>query len=384
MKIGVVAETLDGERRVALTPEGVKSLKSKSFEVIFQAGAGEKAGFLDPQYTEAGAEVVKTAEAVHKAADMIVKINGPGDAAGDAEALKSGSSLLSFLFPGSNPKTIATLSKLNVTSFAMELVPRITRAQSMDALSSMSTIAGYKGALLAADKLAKFFPMFMTAAGTLNAARVFIIGAGVAGLQAIATCRRLGAIVEAFDVRPAVKEQVESLGAKFAVMPVALEDAEDAGGYAKEMSADTHAKELAFIGTRMAKSDVVITTALIPGKPAPVLITKDMVKLMHPGSVIVDLAATNGGNCEATEPGKNVVVDNVTICGPTHLLSELAYDASRMYSKNICEFLFNLAPEGALKLDLEDQIIRESMVTHEGKIVHEPTRLKLEKEVVAK
>lgn len=384
MKIGVLAESLDGERRVALTPEGVKSLKAKSFEVVVQAGAGHKAGFLDPQYLEAGAEILPSSEAVHQAADLIVKVNGPNDCEDDALALKPGSSLLTFLNPGSNPNTVATLSQRNITSFAMELIPRITRAQSMDALSSMSTIAGYKGALLAADKLPKFFPMFMTAAGTLAAARVLIIGAGVAGLQAIATCRRLGAVVEAFDVRPAVKEQVESLGAKFVEMNVKLDDTEDAGGYAKEVSGTTHTQELELIASRLAKNDVVITTALIPGKRAPILITKEMVKMMHPGSVVVDLAATNGGNCELTQPGKNVVVDNVTICGPTNLLSDLAFDASRMYSKNICEFLFNLAPEGTMKLDLEDQIIRDTLVTHEGKIAHEPTRLKLEREVTKK
>ena len=348
-----------------------------------QAGAGQKAGFLDPQYTEAGAEILPSAAAVFEAGDLIVMLNGPSDANHDKLALKPGSSLLALLYPGSNPKTVTALTKQNITSFAMELIPRITRAQSMDALSSMGTIAGYRGALLAADKLPKFFPMFMTAAGTLAAARVLILGAGVAGLQAIATSRRLGAVVEAFDVRPAVKEQVESLGAKFVSMDLQV-DAEDAGGYAKELSKDTHAKELELIGSRLAKNDVVITTALIPGKPAPILITKEMVKLMHPGSVIVDLAASNGGNCEATEPGKNVVYENVTVCGPTNLLSELAFDASRMYSKNVCEFLFNLAPEGAVKLDLEDQIIRETLVTHEGKITHEPTRLKMEKEVGAK
>ncbi|HTQ10261.1 MAG TPA: Re/Si-specific NAD(P)(+) transhydrogenase subunit alpha [Fimbriimonadaceae bacterium] len=383
MKIGVVAETVEGERRVALTPEGVKSLKAKSFEIIVQSGAGEKAGFLDPQYTDAGAQVVPTAKAVYEAADLVAMLNGPSDSQGDAQALKQGSSLLAFLYPGSNPKTVATLASKNVSAFAMELVPRITRAQSMDALSSMGTIAGYKAALLAADKLPKFFPMFMTAAGTISAARVLILGAGVAGLQAISTCRRLGAVVEAFDVRPAVKEQVESLGAKFVELKLE-DDTEDSGGYAKELSKDSHAKELELIGSRMAKCDVVITTALIPGKPAPVLITKEMVKLMHPGAVIVDLAASNGGNCEGTVAGKNVVVDHVTICGPTNLLSEVAFDASKMYSKNVCEFLGVLAPEGAMKLDLEDQILRDTLVTHEGKITHEPTRLKMEKEVAAK
>jgi len=383
LKIGVVAETVEGERRVALTPEGVKSLKAKSFEIIVQSGAGEKAGFLDPQYTDAGAQVVPTAKAVYEAADLVAMLNGPSDSQGDAQALKQGSSLLAFLYPGSNPKTVATLASKNVSAFAMELVPRITRAQSMDALSSMGTIAGYKAALLAADKLPKFFPMFMTAAGTISAARVLILGAGVAGLQAISTCRRLGAVVEAFDVRPAVKEQVESLGAKFVELKLE-DDTEDSGGYAKELSKDSHAKELELIGSRMAKCDVVITTALIPGKPAPVLITKEMVKLMHPGAVIVDLAASNGGNCEGTVAGKNVVVDHVTICGPTNLLSEVAFDASKMYSKNVCEFLGVLAPEGAMKLDLEDQILRDTLVTHEGKITHEPTRLKMEKEVAAK
>ncbi len=380
LKIGVVAETVDGERRVALTPEGVKALKAKSFELIIQAGAGKKAGYLDPQYAEAGAQILPDADSVYQQADMIVKVNGPSDKTGGAEQLKTGSSILAFLYPGSNPQTVATLAKRNVTSFAMELIPRITRAQSMDALSSMSTIAGYKGALLAADKLPKFFPMFMTAAGTINAARAFIIGGGVAGLQAIATCRRLGAVVEAFDVRPAVKEQVESLGAKFVQMDANLE-AEGSGGYAKELSKDQHEKELELIKSRMAKNDVVITTALIPGRPAPVLITKEMVKVMHAGSVIVDLAAVNGGNCELTKPGETVVVDGVTICGPLNLISEVAMDASKMYSKNICEYLGNLAPEGAVKLDLEDEIIRDTMVTHEGKVTHEPTRLKLEQEV---
>lgn len=384
MKIGVVAETVDGERRVALTPEGVKSLKAKSFEVIIQAGAGKKAGFLDPQYAEVGAQVLPDSDSVFQQADLIVRVNGPSDCDNEALSLKEGSSILALLNPGSNPQTVAAFAKRNVTSFAMELIPRITRAQSMDALSSMSTIAGYKGALLAADKLPKFFPMFMTAAGTINAARVLILGAGVAGLQAIATCRRLGAVVEAFDVRPAVKEQVESLGAKFVDMKLTLDDAEDSGGYAKELSKDTHAQELELIKSRMVKCDVVITTALIPGRPAPVLITKEMVQVMHPGSVIVDLAAVNGGNCELTKPGQNVVVDGITICGPLNLQSEVAFDASKMYSKNICEFLTNLAPEGTLKLDLEDQIIRETMVTHEGKVVHEPTRLKLEKETATK
>jgi NAD(P) transhydrogenase subunit alpha len=368
-------ETAAQERRVALTPEGAKSLKAKGMEVLVQSGAGEKAGFGDEDYSSAGAQL-SSAEAVCNC-DVVLKVMGPSD--GDSiPPVKSGSSLISFLSPVSNLEVVRKLQGAGVTSYAMDLIPRITRAQSMDALSSMSTVAGYKGALMGADLLPKFFPMFMTAAGTLAAAKVLVIGAGVAGLQAIATSKRLGAIVEAFDVRPAVKEQVESLGARFVELNVQLDDTQDASGYAKEVSGDTHSKELELIASRLTKNDVVITTALIPGRPAPVLITSEMVKLMHRGSVIIDLAAPNGGNCEATEPGQIKVVNGVTIAGPTTLLSEMAYDASRMYSRNITEFLMNLAPEGALNVNLEDQIIRDTMVTHEGKITHEATRLAME------
>jgi len=257
-------------------------------------------------------------------------------------------------------------------------MPRTTRAQSMDALSSMSTIAGYKGALVAADSLKKFFPMLMTAAGTLPPARVFVIGAGVAGLQAIATCKRLGASVEAFDVRPAAKEQVESLGARFVQLAHVTEETEDVSGYAKEVSGDTMVRELELIASRLPKCDVVITTALIPGKPAPVLITKEMLKEMPNGSVIMDLAAPAGGNVEGVQPGKTVNVNGVTILGPTDLLSQMSVDASSMYSKNITEFVNYLAPEGALKLEPNDEIVTGTLVTHEGKVVHPPTRLLLE------
>lgn len=382
MKVGVVAETAAGEKRVALTPEGVKTLKGKNFEVLLQAGAGAAAGFSDNDYSAAGADVQSSSTSVLQEADVVLKVMGPSDggSAGEIAQLKHGAAIISFLFPTSNPETIQEMASRGMTTFAMDLVPRITRAQSMDALSSMSTIAGYKGALLAANLLPKFFPMLMTAAGTLPPARVLVIGAGVAGLQAIATCKRLGAIVEAFDVRPAVKEQIESLGARFVEMHVALDDTEDAGGYAKEVSGTTHAKELELIASRLPKNDIVITTALIPGKRAPVLITTEMVHHMAPGSVIVDLAAPNGGNCEATEPGQIVKVDGVTVAGPTDLLSQMASDSSRMYSKNIVEFLLNLAPEGTINLNLEDQIIHETLVTHEGRIVHELTRLKLERE----
>lgn len=381
VKVGVLAETVGGEKRVALIPESVKLLREKGFEVLIHAGAGAQASFPDDAYAQAGAALEKDASAVCANSDLILKVVGPTDGKKNSEisAFRSGTALVSFLFPASNVATVKELATKGITAFAMDLIPRITRAQRMDALSSMSTIAGYRGALLAAEHLPKFFPMFMTAAGTLPPARVLVIGAGVAGLQAIATCKRLGAIIEAFDVRPAVKEQVESLGARFVDMPHVMEEAEDASGYAKEVTGDTHLKELEVIAKRMAKCDVVITTALIPGKPAPILITKDMVKLMAPGSVIVDLAATNGGNCEATIPGKTAEVGGVTIVGSTALLSDMAADASRMYSRNITEFLLNLAPEGALKIDFEDEIIRDTLVTHEGQIVHSPTRLLIEK-----
>lgn len=379
----MLAERTEGEKRVALTPDCAKTLLGKGFKVLVEMGAGERAGFVDSAYQDAGAEIAANSAAVNASADLILKVVGPMDGSPNSEAssLREGSALIAFLFPASNMDTVHQLAERKVTSFAMDLIPRITRAQSMDALSSMSTIAGYKGALLAAENLPKFFPMFMTAAGTIPPAKVFIIGAGVAGLQAIATCKRLGAIVEAFDVRPAVKEQVESLGARFAEMPHVIDEAEDASGYAKEVSGDTHAKELEFIGGRMAKCDVVITTALIPGKRAPILITKEMVHKMARGSVIVDLAAPNGGNCESTVPGQNVVERGVTIVGSTSLLSDMATDASKMYSRNIMEFLLNLAPDGNMKLDLEDQIIHDTLVTHEGKVVHEPTRLRMEREV---
>ncbi|MBS1716822.1 MAG: Re/Si-specific NAD(P)(+) transhydrogenase subunit alpha [Armatimonadetes bacterium] len=377
MTVGITKERLDGENRVAATPETVKTFVAKGFTVVVESGAGVASGVDDHAYEEAGAKIAKDAAAVASQAEMILRVAPPS--AAEVESFKTGTVVVSFLFPGSNLPVVDKLAQKGVTTFAVELIPRITRAQSMDALSAMSTIAGYKGALLAANSLPKFFPMFMTAAGTIPPAKVFVLGAGVAGLQAIATCKRLGAIVEAFDVRPSVKEQVESLGARFVALQVDTSELEDASGYAKEVSKDTHEKELELITQRMTKNDVVITTALIPGRPAPVLITREMVKHMARGSVIIDLAAPNGGNCEATVAGKSVEVDGVTVIGPTTLLSEMAADASKMYSKNIAEFVLNLAPEGAVKLDMEDQIIRDTLVTHEGKVTHEPTRLAMEK-----
>jgi NAD(P) transhydrogenase subunit alpha len=378
MIIGVPAESSPGEKRVALTPDGVKTLVSKGLEVVVQSGAGRGAWASDDEYSAAGAKIVSN---VIEAADLVVKVIGPEDGSPDSEAmrLKPGSALIALLFPHTNVDTIAVLAQRNITAFAMDLMPRISRAQSMDALSSMSTIAGYQAALIAAEKLPKFFPMLMTAAGTLPPARVLIIGAGVAGLQAIATCRRLGAMVEAFDVRPAVKEQIQSLGAKFIDLGLSAEEAEDAGGFAKEVSGTTHAKELEVIASRLPKCDVVITTALIPGRHAPTLITSEMVRLMQPGSIIIDLAAVNGGNCEATVPGETTEYEGVTIIAPLDLPSKMAVHASRMYSKNITEFLGHLIQNKELVLDLSDEITHGTLVTHEGRITHEPTRLKLER-----
>lgn len=377
MKIATPKETATSERRVALTPDGAKELIGQDLQVMIEAGAGSEALFFDQAYSDAGAVLVPDPRSLYGEADVIVKVAEPKEE--EIEAIRQGATLVSFLFPTSNPKIVEKLRSRGITSFAMDLMPRISRAQSMDALSSMSTIAGYKAALLGADTLRKFFPMLMTAAGTLPPARVFVIGAGVAGLQAIATSRRLGAIVEAFDVRPAVKEQIESLGGKFVGLSLLSEEAEDAGGYAKEVSGDTHAKELDLIAGRLPNTDVVITTAVIPGKRAPILITDEMLRTMRPGSVIVDLAAVTGGNCEATVPGETVVVSNVTVIGRTDLITSMATDASRMYSKNMCSFLSILIKDGAVNVDLEDSIIKGTLVTHEGKLVHEVVRLALEK-----
>lgn len=378
MIIGVPAESAPGEKRVAVTPDGAKSLIAHGLDVAVESGAGAGAYLSDEDYTSSGARVVADPISI---ADLVVKVIGPEDGSSESEAmrLKPGSALVAMLFPHVNVETIGVLAERNITAFAMDLMPRISRAQTMDALTSMSTIAGYQAALIAAERLPKFFPMLMTAAGTLPPARVLVIGAGVAGLQAIATCRRLGAMVEAFDVRPSVKEQVQSLGAKYIDLGLSAEEAEDAGGYAKEVSGTTHAKELEVIGSRIPKCDVVITTALIPGRHAPTLITREMVSLMPKGSLIIDLAAANGGNCEATIPGETVTIDGVTIVAPLDLPSKMAVHASRMYSKNITEFLLHIVRDGHLVLDMEDEIIHGTLVTHGGKVIHEPTRLKLER-----
>lgn len=374
MKIATPTESAKGERRVALTPDGVKELVGKGASVAIQAGAGIGALIDDSAYADAGAEV---SARVVEDADLVLRVQCP--TLEEVQQLKPGAALISFIQPTSNQPIVQALKERNVSAFAMDLMPRISRAQSMDALSSMSTIAGYKAALIAAEALSKFFPMLMTAAGTLPPARVFVIGAGVAGLQAIATSKRLGAIVEAFDVRPAVKEQIESLGGKFVGLSVISDEAEDAGGYAKEVSGDTHARELELIASRLPSVDVVITTALIPGRAAPVLITNEMLAHMKKGAVIVDLAAPAGGNCEATVPGETIHRDGITVVGRTDLLAGMAADASRMYSKNVTSFLSILLKDGAISYDMEDEIIRGTLVTHEGRVVHETVRLAIDR-----
>ena len=371
IRLGIPKEITAGERRVALEPKVVARFVDTGFEVHVEAGAGKESFFSDAAYKEAGAVIVDTARATYDA-DIIVKVRKPAlkDAAHEVDLMREGAVLVGLLEPLTSPDLIKRLADRKVTAFAMETIPRISRAQKMDALSSQSNIAGYKAALIAADSIAKFFPMLMTAAGTIAPSKALILGAGVAGLQAIATCRRLGAVVEAFDVRPAVKEEVQSLGAKFIEVDVGT-DTQDAGGYARELTEDAKNRQREVISERAMAADVVITTALIPGKPAPLLITEDTVKGMKEGSVIVDLAAETGGNCELTEPGKVVVVHGVAIHGPLNLPSELSINASQMYSKNVEGLIILLVEEGELRLDFEDEIVSGSCITHAGEIVNE-------------
>lgn len=377
MKVGVPRESMPGERRVALVPETVRKLVDSGIEVVVERGAGTLAGFADTEYTEAGATVADTAAAVY-ASDIVVKVAPPQvaaeGAAGETTQLRPGSALIGYLYPLTSPALITALAEGKVTSFSMELVPRITVAQRMDALSSQATAAGYIAVLQAAQEMDSFFPMLTTAAGTIPPARVLVIGAGVAGLQAIATSRRLGARVKGFDIRAAAAEQVESLGAQF--VGITLEEAETKGGYAKEVTEDQQKKEHELLHKLCAESDVVITTAQVPGRKAPVLITEDMVSAMRTGSVIVDLAAETGGNCELTRAGETVTHDGVKVIGLINAPSELPRNASQMYSRNIHEVLKHLvdAESKTLKVDFEDEITRECCVTHDGRIVHERTR----------
>ena len=381
MIIGVPKEILPGERRVALVPDEVKTLVGEGLEVLVEAEAGASAGFLDAAYQAAGASLAADARAVYERADVVVKVQPPGqspDGGHEADGLRSGGVLIAFLKPLDEPELAARLASRQVTAFAMELMPRITRAQSMDALSSQSTIAGYRAVLLASNSLPKIFPMLVTAAGTISPARVLVIGAGVAGLQAIATARRLGAVVEAYDTRPAVKEQVESLGARFVELDLDTGDAEDAGGYARAQSEEFYQKQREQLGKRVAAADVVITTALVPGQPAPFLINEAAVEAMRAGSVIVDLAAEKGGNCQLVTPDATTVVHGVTLIGSTNLPAEIPANASQMYAKNLTTFVKHLAPEGQLVLDLEDEITAGAMLTHDGKIVNDAVRGRVE------
>jgi len=364
MKVGVPKETLPGERRVALVPEAARALVKANLPVAVETGAGEAAFFSDAAYIDAGANVTDAATAF--VSDAVLKVQPPTP--DEVARLREGAVLISFLQPATNGDAIAALVKRKVTAFSLDLVPRISRAQSMDALSSQAGIAGYKAVLLAANHLPKFFPLLMTAAGTVAPARVLVMGAGVAGLQAIATARRLGAVVEAYDVRPAVKDEVKSLGATFLELP--LEAQEGAGGYAREQSEDFLRRQRELIGDRVAASDVVITTAAIPGRKAPILVTADMVRRMRAGSVIVDLAAETGGNCELTEAGKVIQVGGVTIDGTRNVPSTMPVHASQLYSKNVSTLLLLLVKDGAIKLDFDDEIVKGACVTHDGAIVN--------------
>ncbi len=378
MRIGILKETYPGERRVALTPEVAATLIKKGQAVVVESGAGAEAGFADGAYQAHGAEVRPERASVCAQAEVLLQVRllGANPQAGqtDLPLMRSEQTLIGFCDPLSNPQAVARLAASGVTSFSMELMPRITRAQSMDALSSMATIAGYKAVLLAADRLPKMFPMMMTAAGTIRPARVFVIGAGVAGLQAIASARRMGAVVSAYDVRPAVKEQIQSLGAKFIEMDLQAGAAEDKGGYAKAMDDTFYRKQRELMTRVVAESDAVICTAAIPGKKAPVLITAEMVDGMPDGSVIVDLAAATGGNCAVTRPDECVRRRWVTVLGPTNLASEVPFHASQMYAKNITTFFLHLLAGGALVLDLEDDITRDTLLTRGGAVVN--TRIK--------
>ncbi len=370
MKIAVLKETVAGENRVAITPDSVKRLSRKGITIMVQAGAGISSGYADADYEKAGAVIEATVEKLIAEADGVVKVQPPS--LDQIDTLKQGSVYISVVQSLHRHDVANKLAECQITAFGLDAIPRITLAQSMDVLSSMSTIAGYKAVLLAADNINKFFPMLMTAAGTVAPARVMVLGAGVAGLMACATAKRLGAVVEATDVRPVVKEQVQSVGAKFLEVE-ADESGEAEGGYAKEMSDDYKKRQAEMIAKHIAKADVVIPTALIPGRRAPILVTEEHVKSMRPGSVIVDLAAEMGGNCELTVPDENVVKHDVLIIGHTNLPSTMSFHASQMFSKNIEKYLLHLTDENGFKLDMEDEITKGSMITHQGKVVHEMT-----------
>ena len=378
MIVGVPKESYPGERRVGLVPMVVPNLMKVGLEVLIETGAGEQAGYPDKFYTEKGAKIARDRGAVFAAADVVVQVlcYGSNDMTGQADLplLRRGQVLIGFLRPLGPAEVLQQIADTGVTSFAVELVPRITRAQSMDALSSMGTICGYKAVLAAADNLPRLFPMLTTAAGSITPARVFVIGAGVAGLQAIATARRLGAVASAYDMRPAAKEQVQSLGGRFIELPIEAKNAQDARGYGTAQDETFYARQRELLGRVVAESDVVITAAVIPGKKSPVLVTAEMVQAMAPGSVIFDLAAERGGNCELTVPGQMIVRHGVNILGAINLASGVPYHASQMYARNVSAFLSYLVKDGKFQLNLEDEIVRETLLTKDGEIVNQRVR----------
>ena len=374
MVIGVPRESFPGERRVALVPAVVPTLTKAGFQVVVESGAGLAAGYLDTEYAAKGAQLAAARAEVFRLADVIVQVlcHGSNDRTGQADLplLRAGQALAGFLRPLGQLETIQQLAATGVTAFSIELMPRITRAQSMDALSSMATICGYKAVLLAADKLPRMFPMLTTAAGTITPARVFIIGAGVAGLQAIATARRLGAVASAYDMRPAAKEQVLSVGGRFVELPIQVADAQDARGYAKAQDDTFYKRQAELLGDQVAQSDVVIAAAVVPGKKSPVLVTREMLHRMAPGSVVVDLAAERGGNCEVTRAGEVAEEHGVAVLGSINLASTVPYHASQLYARNVTAFLLHLFREGKLHTDADDEIARETLVTEGGEIVN--------------
>jgi NAD(P) transhydrogenase subunit alpha len=377
MIVGVPKETFPGERRVALVPVAIPPLTKAGLEVVVESGAGVSAGYPDAAYTDKGARIASSRDEAF-GADIVVQVRSYGAnleaGRADLEHLRRGQIVIGFFEPLTSVDAARETAAKGVTLFAVEMIPRITRAQSMDALSSMATVAGYKAVLIAANHLPKMFPMMMTAAGTVSPAKVFVVGAGVAGLQAIATSRRLGAVVEAYDVRPAVKEQIESLGAKFLELELDAGESEDAGGYAKQMGEEFYRRQREMMTKVVAECDVVITTAAIPGKKAPVLITAEMVAGMTAGAVIVDLAAERGGNVELTRPGEIVVENGVSIVGPLNIPTMLPFHASQMYAKNITTFLLHLVKDGKVELNMEDEITRDTMIARDGEIVHAAMR----------
>lgn len=378
MIIGVPRESYPGEERVALAPSVLPALAKSGFQVVVEAGAGEQAGHPDGEFQSRGGEIAATRAEVFEKADVVLQVLCPGSndrtGAEDLPLLRSGQTLIGFMRPFGSLETLEAIRDRGVTSFAVELMPRSTRAQSMDALSSMGTICGYKAVVLAADALPRMFPMLTTAAGTITPARVLVIGAGVAGLQAIATARRLGAVTSAYDVRPAAKEQVQSLGGRFVELPIEARDAQDARGYATAQDESFYQRQRELLGRVIAESDVVITAAVIPGKASPVLVTESMIESMAPGSVLVDLAAERGGNCELTRAGETIEAHGVTIIGRFNIAGTVPYHASQMYAKNLAAFLAHLVRDDRIRTDRDDEIVRETLVTHQGEIVNDRVR----------